>query len=93
MIHLIITDADIRPSGAGGNYHLRHPMNDAILAYCDTQEEAEIARKGINDLALRLSAATNPKRKGFGVAAPTVESPATLAPPVPATRVRAKRTK
>ena len=52
VIRFAIYDAKIAKDGL--KYALAHPSNGAILAYCDTKEEAERARDAINDLALQL---------------------------------------
>jgi hypothetical protein len=60
MIRLVIDHVDIRQSDskAGGQWYVMHPSNDAILAYCDTKEEAELTRKGLADLAAQLAKAS-----------------------------------
>lgn len=40
MIRCIITDAE-KKKKEDGSWYIRHPSNDAILAYCDTEEEAD----------------------------------------------------
>jgi hypothetical protein len=60
MIHLVIANPDIRRSsiGTGERWHVLHPGNDAILAYCNTEEEAKLVCKGLNDLAAELAKAS-----------------------------------
>jgi hypothetical protein len=53
MIRLIITDADVRKSSRDG-WLVEHPSNGAILAYCETEDEAKRVRDAINDMARTL---------------------------------------
>lgn len=50
MISLIIERAEVRLSGDGKTYHVIHPSNGAILAYCDTEEEAIDVRSALQSL-------------------------------------------
>ena len=52
MITLAITDANIHQSGK--RWHVVHPHNDAILAYCNTREEAVAVREMINDMPRQM---------------------------------------
>lgn len=56
MIKIVIEDADIGRSSTTTRveFIVQHPSNGAILAYCDTKEEAVAVREGINDLARQL---------------------------------------
>lgn len=36
------------------SWNVMHPSNGAVLAYCDTEEEAERTRDAINYLATKL---------------------------------------
>jgi hypothetical protein len=57
MIRLVIDHVDVREAspGSGGEWWVLHPSNDAILAYCDTKEEAELVSKGLRELAAQLA--------------------------------------
>lgn len=52
MISPAIHDAKVRPFGS--RWIVVHPANDAILAYADTEDEAEHYREAINDLPRQL---------------------------------------
>lgn len=55
MIKIVIEDAEVKElSSTHDRFIVRHPSNDAILAYCDTKEEAVAVCEGINDLARQL---------------------------------------
>jgi hypothetical protein len=63
MIHFVIDHVDIRHVERFSadrvdeeRWHVLHPSNDAILAYCQTAEEADMVRKGLNRLAAELNA-------------------------------------
>jgi hypothetical protein len=63
-IHLIIGNSDARPSDIEGRgWLVQHPSNDAILAYCDTEKEANEVRKALADLAKRLATAPLPRQR------------------------------
>lgn len=49
MIRFIIKDArkDKRPDGT---YYILHPSNDAILAYCDNEREADAVIEVLNGM-------------------------------------------
>ena len=47
MIHLTITDAR-KKQNHDGQWWVMHPSNDAILAYCDTEEEADKVISSLN---------------------------------------------
>jgi DNA-directed RNA polymerase subunit L len=52
MIELEIREARIKESFSNPiSYYVEHPCNDAILAYCDTEEEAERVREELNRVA------------------------------------------
>jgi len=57
MIRLAIDHVHVREAspGSGGEWWVLHPSNDAILAYCDTKEEAELVSKGLRELAAKLA--------------------------------------
>ena len=50
MIRIAMTDANVRKSSRSG-WLVEHPSNGAILAYCDTEEEAKRVQDAINDMA------------------------------------------
>lgn len=61
MIVLVIEDPRIEKhettmqSGTvRASWNVMHPSNGAVLAYCDTEEEAERTRDAINYLATKL---------------------------------------
>ena len=60
MIRLVIDHVDVRKAdpATGGRWYVLHPSNDAILAYCDTEEEAGMVRKALNKLAAELAEAS-----------------------------------
>lgn len=50
-IHIIITDAQKKKNDSDGRWRVMHPSNDAILAYCTTEEEADVVIATFNLLA------------------------------------------
>ena len=58
MIRLVIDHVDIRKADSGTQWYVLHPSNDAILAYCNTEEEAGMVRKALNELAAQLAKAS-----------------------------------
>lgn len=40
MIQNAISNPKVREASYGGDWVVVHPCNDAILAYCDTEQEA-----------------------------------------------------
>lgn len=56
MIRPVIHDAEINkaPPGVGYTHTVVHPANGAVLAYCDSKEEAVMYREVLNDLPRQL---------------------------------------
>ena len=55
MIHLKTNDARVQLQ-PNGTWTVIHPASDAVLAACDTKEEASVVREAFNDLARQLRA-------------------------------------
>lgn len=53
MINIAIKDARVVERTDGG-FYVEHPQNDAILAYCDTNDEAKAVVSVLNDLAAQI---------------------------------------
>lgn len=47
MPHIVIADAR-KKQNHDGRWYVMHPSNDAILAYCDTEEEADKVISALN---------------------------------------------
>lgn len=56
MIQVVIGDARVCESTSGNKacWHVRHPSNDSILAYCDSRDEANTVRDALNTLAEQM---------------------------------------
>ncbi len=54
MIRFVIDNADVRESQRAG-WLVEHPTNSAILAYCDTEEEAKRVRDALGRIGRALS--------------------------------------
>jgi len=51
---IVIEDADIVHMSDRSEWILKHPSNGAVLAYCDSREEAVAIREMINDMQRKL---------------------------------------
>lgn len=62
MINIVIEDAVVINLATDiTSFAVKHPNNEAILAYCDSKEDAFAFQAAINDLARQL------RRAGFKV--------------------------
>jgi len=52
--HLTIENPRVKYDPAHNRWHVLHPSNDSILAYCGTQSGADFVKALINDIAKTL---------------------------------------